>query len=305
MVIRSNFVWLSHNIKPELCPIIILQNATGQFMGTHVKKPLYVGEFVDSYACVRSKKGIVTLTPQRDGSIGYFGPSAHEDLSPIANVSTTNSSIEVLRKVVAQFEEKGVRQQSDSGEGDNSESEQEDKSEDEEESADGSDNSDKCGNSDNDSEEDFEPGSDDEDEDEESEESESTELFLEDLSVSRSSVNTDGQKLFKPTKAVHLKIEEIPFTDSSQNKDVDNSKTTVDLSPTGDVTVMDPNTDIDILSIGGNFITRNPERSATGIDFPQYNGDRDMGLGINILSKKIENEGKKELSEADITQDMN
>ena len=28
MVIRSDFVWLSHNIKPELCPIIIVQNAT-------------------------------------------------------------------------------------------------------------------------------------------------------------------------------------------------------------------------------------------------------------------------------------
>ena len=64
MVIRSDFVWLSHNIKPELCPIIIVQNATGQFMGTHVKKPLYVGEFVESFACVRSKKPIITSTPQ-------------------------------------------------------------------------------------------------------------------------------------------------------------------------------------------------------------------------------------------------
>ena len=96
MVIRSDFVWLSHNIKPELCPIIIMQNATGQFMGTHVKKPLYVGEFVESFACVRSKKPIITSTPQRDGSIGYFGPSAQEDLSPIAEVSTTSTSTELL-----------------------------------------------------------------------------------------------------------------------------------------------------------------------------------------------------------------
>ena len=52
MVIRSDFVWLSHSIKPELCLIVIVQNATGQFMVTHVKKPLYVGEFVKSFACV-------------------------------------------------------------------------------------------------------------------------------------------------------------------------------------------------------------------------------------------------------------
>ena len=49
IVIRSDFVWLSHSIKPELCPIVIVQNATGQFMGTHVKKPLYV-EFIKSFA---------------------------------------------------------------------------------------------------------------------------------------------------------------------------------------------------------------------------------------------------------------
>ena len=100
MVIRSDFVWLSHNIKPELCPIIVVQNATGQFMGTHVKKPLYVGEFVESFACVRSKKPIVTSTPQRDGSLGYFGPSAQEDLSPIPEVSTTNTSTELLKRKV-------------------------------------------------------------------------------------------------------------------------------------------------------------------------------------------------------------
>ena len=52
MVIRSDFVWLSHSIKPELCLIVIVQNATGQFMVTHVKKPLYVGEFVKSFTCV-------------------------------------------------------------------------------------------------------------------------------------------------------------------------------------------------------------------------------------------------------------
>ena len=90
MVIKSDFVWLSHSIKPELCPIVIVQNATGQFMGTQIKKPLYVSEIGELVACVRSKKPIVTSTPQRDGSIGNYGPNAQVQFLPIAEVSTTN-----------------------------------------------------------------------------------------------------------------------------------------------------------------------------------------------------------------------
>ena len=53
------------------------------------------------------------------------------------------------------------------------------------------------------------------------------------------------------------------------------------------------------------FIARNPERSETGIDFPQYNSEKDMGSAINILSKKIETGGKKETSDIDIAEDIN
>ena len=298
MVIWSDFVWLSHNIKPELCPIIIVQNATGQFMGTHVKKPLYVSEFVESFACVRSKKPIVTSTPQRDGSIGFFGPSAQEDLSPIAEVSTTNTSTELLRQEVAQFEEKCATENSDSGEGDDYDSKEDDENEDDEESED----SQKSGNTsdDSESEEEFEPGSDDDEN-----ESESTDLVVKNVGLTRATVNTDREKNDQPNKSVHLRIEDINFTDSSLNKDVNNSKTTADLSATADVTITDPNTDNDMLANGGNFVAHNPERSATGIDFPQYNSEKDMGSAINILSNKIENAGKKESSDIDIPPDMN
>ena len=84
IVIKSDFVWLSHNIKPHLCPIVVVQNATSQFMGTQVKKPLYVGKVGESAACVRSKNAIVMSTPQRDGSIGNFGPKSQVEFSPIA-----------------------------------------------------------------------------------------------------------------------------------------------------------------------------------------------------------------------------
>ena len=304
MVIRSDFVWLPHNIKPELCPIIIVQNATGQFMGTHVKKPLYVGEFVESFACIRSKKPIVTSTLQRDGSIGYFGPSAQEDLSPIAEVSTTNTSTELLHQEVAKFEEKCVTEKSDSGEGDDYDSKEDDDNEDDEESEDSSEGSHKSGNTsgngDSESKEEFEPGSDDDEY-----ESESTDLVAKNVGLTRATVNTDCEKNDQSNKSVYLRIEDISFTDSSLNKDVNNSKTTADLSATADVTITDPNTDTDMLASGGNFVTRNPERSATVIDFPQYNGEKEMGLTINILSYKIESAGKKESSDIDIPPDMN
>ena len=214
MVIRSDFVWLSYNIKPELCPIIIVHNATGQFMGTHVKKPLYVGEFVESFACVRSKKPIVTSTPERDGSIGYFGPSAQEDLSPIAEVSTTNTSTELLHQEVAKFEEKGVTEKSDSSEGDDYDLEEDDENENEE-SEDGSEDSQKSGNTSDNSEskKEFKPGSDDHEY-----ESESTDLVAKNVRVTGATVNTDPQKDDQPNKSVHLRIEDINFTDSSQNK---------------------------------------------------------------------------------------
>ena len=302
MVIRSDFVWLSHNIKLELCPVIIVQNTTGQFMGTHVKKPLYVGKFVELFACVRSKKPIIMSTPQRDGSIGYFGPSAQEDLSPIAEVSTTSTSTELLRNQVAKFEEKSVMDKSDSGEDDDYELEEDNENEDDEEPEDSSEDSQKSEKTSDHSksEEEFKAGSDDDEY-----ESESTELLPKNLTVTGAPVNTDPEKDKKPNKDVHLRIEDINFTDSSLNKDLNNSKTTADLSASTDVTINERNTDNDMLASGGYFVTRNPERSETGIDFPQYNGEKDMRSGINILSKKIETGGKKETSDIDIPQDMN
>ena len=192
-------------------------------------------------------------------------------------------------------------EKSDSGEGDNYDSEEDDENEDEEESEEGSEDSDKSGNSTTDSqdEDEFVPGTDDDEY-----KSESTESSALDLKKNGTSVNTDHHKDYQPKKFVHLRIEDIKFTDSSQNKDVNFSKTTADVSGSADVTT-DANTDIDMLASGGNFVARNPERSATGIDFPQYNGEKEMRGGINILSNKIENAGAKESSDIDIPADMN
>ena len=121
---------------------------------------------------------------------------------------------------------------------------------------------------------------------------------MHDLKQKGTSVNTADQKDDQPKKSVHLRIEDINFTDSSLNKDVNSSKTTADVTTDG-------NTDIDMMASGGNFVARNPERSATGIDFQQYNGEKEIHGGINILSNKIENAGAKEPSDIDIPPDMN
>ena len=227
-------------------------------MGTHVKKPLYVGEFVEPFACVRSKKPIVTSTPQRDGSMGNFGPSAHEDLSPIAEVSTTNTSMELLCHNVAQFEQKVVKHESDSGEGEDDDVEDDEDNEDDDKSKDVSSDGDDSENSsnDSDSEEEFQPGTDD---DEEEDESESTDLLPKNVGVTGGTVNTDPQKEDQDKKLVHLRIEDINFTDSSPNIDVSNSKTTPDLSANVNVTMTEPNTDYDMVASGGNFVAHNPE----------------------------------------------
>ena len=256
MVIRSDFVWLSHSIKPELCPIVIVQNAMGQFMGTQVKKPLYVSEVGELVACVRSKKPIVMSIPQRDGSIGNFGPKSQVEFLPIAEVTTTDTSTEVLHKNVADFEQKHDIDDSDSTDGDDSDSEEDDKNEDDEESEDGSENDDDSGkNSENSkSEEEFEPGSDDDEY-----ESESTDLLANNVGVTEPTVNTDNQKYGTEKQSVHLRIEDIDFTDSSTHKEYNNSKTTEDLSAMVDVTITNTNTENEMLVSGGNFVARNPE----------------------------------------------
>ena len=111
--------------------------------GNTCQETIICCEFVESFACVRSKKPTITSTPQRDGSIGYFGPSAQEDLSPIAEVSTTSTSTELLQNQVAKFEEKSVTDKSDSGEDDDYESEEDNENEDDEESEDSSEDSQK------------------------------------------------------------------------------------------------------------------------------------------------------------------
>ena len=42
-VIRQDFVWISSKVAPIMCPVVLVQDKTGFFLGTHTPNPIYVG----------------------------------------------------------------------------------------------------------------------------------------------------------------------------------------------------------------------------------------------------------------------
>ena len=43
VVIRPDFVWLSRPVAPITCGIVLVQDASGNFLGTKTKNPVYIG----------------------------------------------------------------------------------------------------------------------------------------------------------------------------------------------------------------------------------------------------------------------
>ena len=43
LVIRQDFVWISSKVAPIMCPVVLIQDETGFFLGTHTPNPIYVG----------------------------------------------------------------------------------------------------------------------------------------------------------------------------------------------------------------------------------------------------------------------
>ena len=43
LVIRQDFVWISSKVAPIMCPVVLVQDETGFFLGTHTVNPIYVG----------------------------------------------------------------------------------------------------------------------------------------------------------------------------------------------------------------------------------------------------------------------
>ena len=43
VVIRPDFVWLSRAVAPITCGIVLVQDSSGNFLGTKTKNPVYIG----------------------------------------------------------------------------------------------------------------------------------------------------------------------------------------------------------------------------------------------------------------------
>ena len=127
LVIRSDMLWVSQNVMPADCAIVLVQNSVGQFMGTKSKYPVFVYEIPkirlrQVRANIR-RIGLVHSTPLRSGSNAEFMEgSIGAMLSPICDTSTSKKSeniqqedtksdpsLERIRRDIDSFEKKSLK----------------------------------------------------------------------------------------------------------------------------------------------------------------------------------------------------
>ena len=98
LVIRADMLWLSRNVKPIDCPIVLVQKLNGRFLGTRTKTLVFVGTVPRIKLTVKRSEAshITHLTPARntEGSSKKVEKLMGEALSPIvpeANVEAISS----------------------------------------------------------------------------------------------------------------------------------------------------------------------------------------------------------------------
>ena len=131
MVVRSDYVWLSREMSLYKCPIVIVQDGDGQFLGTKTKTGWYVGLVPKIHIPIveSSNEGIKHSTPLKRDNQGrpvtifeapvspidperkstidlqiVMNQTANQDPSSEAS-SSNDSSIEEARADVKKFEE--------------------------------------------------------------------------------------------------------------------------------------------------------------------------------------------------------
>ena len=87
LVIHCDMLWLSRNVKPKDCPIVLVQNVDGRFLGTRTKTPVFVGTVPRIKLSVKKSETshITHSTPARntEGSSKKLEKLMGEVLSPI------------------------------------------------------------------------------------------------------------------------------------------------------------------------------------------------------------------------------
>ena len=121
LVIRSDMLWVSENVMPADCPIVLVQNCEGQFLGTKSKYPVFVYD-IPKIRLRQVRRNIKKVpvkhsTPQRAGnSAEFMEASMASMLSPIydnksggekeTTTEFTDPSIEQMRREINSFESK-------------------------------------------------------------------------------------------------------------------------------------------------------------------------------------------------------
>ena len=89
LVIRSDMLWMSQNVRPIDCPIVLVQNVHGRFLGTRTKKPVYIGTVPRIKLTVKKNETqeIMHSTPvsKIQGSQNHFQTLGEELFSPIVH----------------------------------------------------------------------------------------------------------------------------------------------------------------------------------------------------------------------------
>ena len=67
LVIHSDMLWMSQNVRPIDCPIVLVQSVHGRFLGTRTNKPVYIGTVPRIKLTVKKNvtKEIMHSTPVR------------------------------------------------------------------------------------------------------------------------------------------------------------------------------------------------------------------------------------------------
>ena len=95
LVIHSDMLWMSQNVRLIECPIVLVQSVNGRFLGTRTKKPVFIGTVPRIKLSVKKNdtQNIMHSTPARksQGSQNEFQPLGEEIFLPIVDKDKVQS----------------------------------------------------------------------------------------------------------------------------------------------------------------------------------------------------------------------
>ena len=102
LVIRQDFVWISSKVAPIMCPVVLVQDKTGFFLGTCTANHIYVGSVpVVTVPYSIMNEGLFTTSTPSCTSNRPTNTVFSCGLSPINSDNTTadtNKSVENKRR---------------------------------------------------------------------------------------------------------------------------------------------------------------------------------------------------------------